>query len=458
MNRLMILVLLLAVQATAGGCALFSGTNPQITRRYASHAFVRDTSPSVSITVFALPIPEPTPDETGLTDLSPQAQAEMVKVMAERTKDGGAQDVVQALAIPIEGASSAPTLRNLTRRSRRLVFSLDNQSWGPANRISEARIYIRPRNGTRFVSWNRIENQYEKVEVGKLSLSQGRNVSAEVGLTLPILDAAPKLSGGAESTLTEDVVLSQQRAVLVGALTPDSAMLLQQGGAGIDLTGNVTADFEFVVPAADEDTTVFIPVLSEVDTDSTKCKQRPAFARQTFYYPRQIGQQPADVVFDVRLRYVLRDVPRGHRTILEGDDAALFRTGTASVDSAMVIPGEQLRLALFELRYGDRPLYIQGATQSGTALRQAPLQFGAFEDAVRMVRWMRKCKVPAVGHPIFVGRDGPALATGQEDSIHIGRVPLNYVDDRENIPQRPAMSTPSPATPNTSVAVGRDAY
>jgi hypothetical protein len=454
----MILLLLLAVQATAGGCALFGGASPKVTRRYATHAFVHEDTPSVKITVFALPVPPAPPEETGLTDLGPQAQAELVKVMAERTRDGGARDVVQALALPIEGTSSAPSFRDLTRLSRRLVFSLDNQSWGPANRISQARIFVQPMQTARFLSWNRIENVYERLEVGRLSLSQGRSASAELGLTLPVLGAAPQVSGGAETTLSEEVTLSQQRVVLTGAMSPDSAMLLQQGGAGIDLTGNVTADFTFAVPAG-EDTTVFIPLLSPLSGDSAAdraaCEQRPDFARQTFRFALQSGAGPADVAFHIRLEYVLRDVPRGHSTLTESDDAVVFRTGRAMAQS-VVVPGEALEFEVFQLQIRDTTLYIRGATQSGTATRQAPLEFGAFDDAVAMMRWMRGCTVAKVGRPVLLGRDGMQVPPGRENDIHIARVPMNYQGNGGEMPQRPAMS--APAAPNTTVAAGRGAH
>ena len=354
--------------------------------------------------------------------------------MAARTQDGGTQAMARALAIPIRSASATPSFRDLTRISRRLVFSLDNRSPGPANRISEARIYVYPLDGTRFVSWNRIENDYQTVDLGKLNLSQERSASAELGLALPVLSATPSVSASAGSTLQEETLLRQRRTALTGALTPRQAMLLQQGGTGIDLTGNVTADFELAVPRGG-DQTVFVASLPAV------CEQQPSFDRQTLRYPAKSAVPgrdtlgPETVLFGVELRYVLRDVLRGHETLVEGDDSVVFREGVSRVDTVAVIPSEALRFAVFELRMHDTgTVMIQGATPGGTAERVAPLQFATFEEAAAMLTWMRHCKVAAVVFPLTV--EGRRLQGDDAQRLHVWRTPVNYGGPGGEMPVR----------------------
>ena len=437
MNRLMILVLLLVVQGAAAGCTALGGSRTVVTRRYAAQTEVRDETPTARISVFALPVPAAPATETALTSLGAEAQAELVKVMAARTQSGGAQSLVQALATPIRGASATPSFRDLTRFSRRLVFSLENQSSGAANRISEARIYVRPAAGTRFASWNRIENVYETVDIGKLSLSQERSAGAELGLAIPVLAATPALNASAGSTLQEEIQLRQRRTVLTGVLGPEEAMLLQQGGTGIDLTGNVTADFEFVVPHGGDET-VFIPSLPAA------CEQ-PSFNRQTIRYParssRAVRAAEQDsggldtVRVDVELRYTLRDVPRGHSTITESDDHVVFRRGADRLRGVAVLPAEALRFSVFELRMGEKTILIQGATQSGTTERTVPLQFANFEDAAAMLAWMRRCTMGKVGHPLFAG--ARELAGDDAKQLSVWRRPVNHGGPGEEPRLRP---------------------
>lgn len=426
MKRL-VTVLLLSMQAALGACGALRGSDSMVLRRYTSQTRVMEDTPRVKITVFALPVPAPAAAERGITNLSPDAQAELVKVMATRTPDGGPQGLAEALAIPIQGTSSTPSFRDLTRISRRLVFSLENQSAGAADRISEARIYVRPADSTRFVSWNRIENDYQTVELGKLNLTQERSSGAELGLTLPVLAATPSVKASAGSTLQEEMMLRQQRTALTGAITAGHAMLLQQGGIGIDLTGNVTADFDLVVPRGDERTVFVAPTLPD------SCAQRPTFNRQTIRYPaaRTIGADtlPLPVKLNVELRYVRRVVQRGHETMMEGDDHVVFKEGVDRVDSVVVVPGEMLRAAVSEIRLNDTTVWIEGATQSGTIDRVAPLQFARFEDAAAMLAWMRRCEVGAVQHPLFAGLR--PLSGKDALRMNIWRVPLNYGAPRE---------------------------
>ena len=414
-------VLLLATQVIVGGCATLQGSNSRILRRYATQTRIRETAPTVKITVFALPVPSTPPAATEITNLANDAQAELVKAMAGRTQ-GSPAGLVQALAMPIEGTSSEPSFHDRTRFARRLVFSLENQSPGPANRISEARIYVHPLNGTRFVSWNRIENDYQTVDLGKLNLSQERGSNVGLGLTLPVASASPSVSASASSTLQEEMVLQQRRTQLTGAITPDTAMLLQQGGFGIDLTGNVTADFDLVVPGV-RDTTVFIPSVPDA------CGEEPVLRRQTIRYPdpRTVNGRLAEldtVWMDVQLNYVLRDVRRGDRTLVEGDDDVVFREGTARIDRVAVIPGEMLKAAVFELRMNDATVIIEGATQSGTSERRVPFQFAHFEDAAAMLAWLRRCGVDSLHHPLLVSRQ--RLNGDDAMRLNIWRVPLNY--------------------------------
>lgn len=424
MNR--IITLLPAALAALAGCAALGRTEPVVLRRYAAHRVVPDSASSVRITVFALPVPAGPSTATVLTSLSPEAQAEMVKAMAERT-GGDARALVQALALPIREASSTPSFQDRTRISRRLVFSLDHSSRGAADRISDARIIVRPVNGSRFVSWNRIENPRETVDVGKLSVSRERNAGAELGLALPFLSAAPSLSASAATTLQEEMVLRRQRTPLTGTLTATEAVLLQQGDIETDLSGNITADFDMVVPQGGY-YTVF--TASFPDT----CGGAPSFNRQTTRYALADSGGPAPVEVNVELQYTLRHVPAGDRTLPEGDDMAEFRKGTDTVGLVSILPGETLHFSVFQLRIGEQTIEIEGAAPSAGINRRNLLEFGTFEEAVDMLTWIRRCTVAKLGYPLWAG--GRALTDADRGAMHVWRAPVNYVGEGGEPPLR----------------------
>lgn len=423
MNRTIILLLLFVQAAT--GCSTFMKPKPVVHRRYSAYTRVKQDTPNVSLTVFAVPVPQSPAAETAITSFAGDAQAEMVKAMASRTANGGPHGLVQALAMPIRRTSSAPSFRDLTRISRRLVFSLDNESPGPANRISEARIFVEPRNGVRFVSWNRMENDHQTVELGRLSMSQERSTSAEVGLTLPVLSATPSVSTSAGNTLQEEILLRQQRTALTGALLPHRAMLLQQGGTGIDLTGNVTADFELVVPHF-RHKTVFLASLPDA------CESLPSFDRQTIRYvtPTRRDSLLDTIRVDVQLNYLLRDVLRGHETTMEGDDSVVFRVGSYRVDSVAVLPAEALRFSVYELRLRGETVFIRGATASGTEKKTDPLQFVTFEDATAMLAWVRRCNMKGVSFSLL--HQNRSVTPNDWREMHVWRTPVNYRESEDN--------------------------
>ncbi|MBB4637072.1 hypothetical protein [Longimicrobium terrae] len=434
MNRM--IPLLPAALAALSGCAIFSRTEPVVLRRYATHTVVQDSASAVRITVFALPVPAAPSTATVLTSLSPEAQAEMVKAMAART-GGDARALVQALALPIREASSTPSFQDRTRISRRLVFSLDHSSSSAADRISDARIIVRPVNGSQFVSWNRIENPRETVDVGKLSLSRERNTGAELGLALPFLSATPSLSASAATTLQEEMVLRRQRTPLTGTLTATEAVLLQQGDIETDLSGNITADFDMVVPHGGY-YTVFTASLPDA------CGGAPSFNRQTTRYaaaglnaPSDTGRGaggPAPVGVNVELQYTLRHVPAGDRTLPEGDDAAEFRKGRDTIRLVEILPGEALRFAVFQLRIAGDSIEIEGAAPSARADRRNVLEFGTFEEAVDMLAWIRRCTVAKLGYPLWAGNR--AMTDGDRAAMHVWRAPVNYKGDEGELPLR----------------------
>lgn len=417
-----LLLLLGVLEVTLTGCMAFSRPTPVITQRYRVRSFAKDTAPSVKITVFSLPISPPRSPDVGITALAPQAQAELIKAIDADTQP--ARALIQALALPLrpEQDRSRPSFRDLTRIPRQLVFSLENLSREPADRVNQARIRIVALDGLSFVSWNRIETNNQTVQLGSLGLTQNRTASADLSLTLPVLSATPKLGATAANNLNEAITLSQQRAVLTGTLQKDSAVLIQQGSAGLDLTGNVTADFELSVPA-DSGTSVFMAQLPATCT-------RPSFDRQTIRY----ALEARDMRVTVQLEYVRRAVVAGHATVTESDDSVVFTRGTSTSDRVEIIPGEALRFSIFELRMAPDSalLYVEGAAPGTRLESRRPLQFATWDEAVAMLGWLRGCgaTVP-FPLPLFRGGrsgSGDAVRPDELARAYVWRKPMNYTN------------------------------
>lgn len=401
----------LAAAAVASACVPPRVT-PAVTRRYAHRQFGRDTAHSVTLTAFTIPVPAAAASANGITTLAPEAQAEVVKAVAGHTSTPAS--LTEAIGLPIGGAGGAAPFVDLTRVSRRLVFSVENRSLGPADRVSLARISIHPQGEAAFRGWNRIENRYEQVDLGKLNLTRGVTNTGEIGATVPFLSLAPKVSTSATSSLVEDVALTQRYAALTGAMTEREAVLLQQGVTGIDLTGTVTADVDISLPRG-ADVTVRHVAIPRKD-GAPDCSARPVFQRQVVRYPRT-----ADSVWIAAgLEYLLRRVQRGDETITESDDSVVLELGQDSVTKVLAIPGEDLKYSVYQLKLGNEFVEIRDEHEFASSLLQVP----SFDEAFGLLGWLRACGTPKHGTLFSIARR--PLARSDLRALDVILVPMNW--------------------------------
>jgi hypothetical protein len=404
---------------TLQACAALN-MQPRVTRRYASATFLPAAvpAPAVDLSVFATTVPR-SGTETVITNLSDRGQAELIRAMVSRTQT--AQTLAEAMAYPVRRPTPLPGLRDLTELSRRLVFSIDNGSVQPADRVSTARIRVILRDSARFTGWDRITTRFDTVDLGKISTDQSRSVGAELGLELPVLSAAPSLNVSSENALHEEVALRQRRVALTGALGDGVAVLTQQGAAGIDLMGNVTADFQLSAKRHSDQQLIVgeYPQASGLP----ECAAGPRLQSQMVRVP-----QPNAISADVYLDYVLRRVVRGQATVTESDDAVVFEPGRDSVMNVIVVPGDMLQPAAFTLKVGagsdrDPTLHVTGVP-SGINAGAVTLRFPTYENAMGMLAWLRGCKASAVGYTLTVGFGGPVLTESDLGRMYVWRDPL----------------------------------
>lgn len=382
--------------------------SPEVTRRYRQSSHIQDTIHYASLTAFSLPVPGSDPN--GILALAPEAQAEFVKGVAAHASTGRA--IAAGIAAPIRSDSPPPGARNLARISRRVVFSIENRSVRPADRLHNARIRMLLPNSVSYVSWDKIATKHNTVDVGTLAFNQGTEVGAELGLTLPELSAAPKVSSSATSGMNESVTLRQRFVDLNGALTEREAVLLQQSTAGIDLTGNVIADF--VMEVEEKHPEWFYTFSGE----GRSCDQQPAIRGEFNEIPSSIRPHRATVALD----YVFRLVDSGDASITESDDIVSFVSVRHDSivelipESALIVPSWYVRTdssaeGVLKLR----------SIAGGLGLETLkPVQFASYEDAERAVQWLRRCEGRIPGFEAFVRERRP-----DAHRLYIDRVKAN---------------------------------
>lgn len=425
MHRNAKLLLLLGSGLLAGCHAPRHAPDP--TRRFAGYDSVRhppSAPPLVSLTVFAIPVPGGE-GPRGILNLTERGQAALVSAIA--AKPDGAQPLAEALALPFAPAAGPSRVVDRSVVNRRVVISVENLSEEPGDRVSRARVRIRlPYDSDMspvFRGWNRVENQYQNIDLGKLTSTQKSTTSAELGLTLPVgpASAAPSISSGSENSLQEEVTIRQRFASLVGTLTPKEATLIQEGYTGVDLTGNVHADFEIALPKFDELVYAFNYTATAGAPD---CGKRPSLRAFVVRRPHWRDAVRAEIELD----YTLRRIRNGRSTLIESDDSVTFVRGTYPLRNVLLVPQEDLSVAVFRLLYpaaaaGD-PVVLKvedRTTGGGDPLRD--LKLASYEDAFRLLAWLQRCNAAIPGYPLQL--NGRGLTAADVRRLQIENRPVN---------------------------------
>ena len=382
----------------------------EVTRRYKQRSFITDSiNHYAEITAFSLPVPDP--EQNGILALAPPAQAEFVRGVAAHAATG--QAIASGIAAPIRVDAPPPGARNLARITRRVVFSIENRRLDSADRLQSARIRMAVPDSVSYVSWDKIATKHNTVDVGTLTFRQGTEVGGELGLTLPVLSAAPKITGSATSGLDETVTLRQRLVDLNGALTAREATLLQQSPAGVDLTGNVIADFGMqVTPNHPEWFYTFYG-------DGKTCKQQPSLRGEFNVIPSDTRPDTAAVSLD----YVLRRVDGGDATVTESDDVVTFVSARHKDQRVELVPESALTVNSWVVRTDRTPEGVMQLRSEAGGLgleERKRVQFASYEDAERMVQWLRRCDGTIPGFEVSVGGRRPAL-----QRLYIDRVKAN---------------------------------
>ncbi|MGB7292168.1 MAG: hypothetical protein WBD99_08350 [Thermodesulfobacteriota bacterium] len=394
------LILLLSAITTCG-------PKSKYTNRFESYKIVEDPkATTVTISAFSLGVPNPA--RTTILSLSEKGQAEFIKAIKEHSKENK-KDFIKTLGTVITLDPQPPSiLLDRTVFKRRIVFSIENTSHGPADRIERVKVTLSLKenlNEPKLQNWDMFSSKYETIDLGTLQYKQsnvfGLSASGSIPLSSPVeLSANAQLS----RDLQETILLKDRRVVSTGQLTPKHAVVIQEGAVGIDLTGNMTLDIEIYIP----NTAIDIPItymanLFENDRPNDGNKVR--ISRRYAQYPK-FSDCPitADVTVDYILRHVKSSVDgvieTGEKSIAEGDDVVELITGQASIAQPVeIIPSSILefptwRLVLLETSIANGK---EKPVRRYLHLDKTGLNFDSYENTAEFLSWLNKRKSIEVG-------------------------------------------------------------
>ena len=263
---------------------------PEITRRYSTQTPVSvPNGIEAQLAVFAMDVSQASA-RTTLLNLAERGQASLIGQLGAKAKNSS--ELLASLGKPIKAPAKPDGNVDCTVVQRRVILSVENTSTGPADRISNARITLDNLSGdAEFQEWTQFATKYETVDLGTLKFNQSR----EFDLDLTVAPSTPAQQlGKAEATsksvnaLEENMKLSQRYVPVTGSLSPQRAVLIQQGVPGIDLTGNLAVDLTVKVKpnsAATTDTFDFESIFD--DAGAPKATATISITRRTSrYVPR----------------------------------------------------------------------------------------------------------------------------------------------------------------------------
>jgi uncharacterized protein (DUF2141 family) len=403
--------------AALGLVCLASCAGPRLTRRYNTQVQVTVPAAQVEarLAAFSLDVPSNTA-KTTLLNLSGRGQASLIGQLGAKSKD--AADLLARLGAPIEGARARGGEVDRTVFARRVVFSIDDTSSGPADRISSARISLTELTPpARFIGWTQFATRYETADLGSLKFTQSRELALNAALSASQLTAGGQ--GKGSNQLEENLKLAQRYISVNGALSPFAAELIQQGAPGTDVAGNLAVDFTIQVDSkAHTNTFTFSPLFD--DAEAPKPAGQVKITRQTVKY---VEGPAADIKAKATLTATLRHVVSGDDTVMEGDDDVEFRTGPAPAVDLTLVPKESVEFSVWVLRDPDgRVLHISLSPDSIEAV-----QLASFGDAAALLSYLARVPDPGSigGRPLSLPPAGP-LDAARAKTLQVEILKLNW--------------------------------
>ncbi len=399
----------------AAAILLTSCLRPPITRRYQkqTHTMAPVGEIEAALGAFSLPIPAVTA-KTTLLSLSERGQASLIRELGNQSDSS--DSLLTALGSSIGQDSKPDRDIDLTHWSRRVVFSLENRSEGPADRMSAARIRLdQLTGGASFESWTQFATKYDSVDLGTLRLTEHRELGAEAGAPGAVKAG---LSGRVSQDREENLKLSQRYVSLTGSLSPDAAELIEQGAPGLDLTGNVAVDLTLKADTTKQ-TDVFRFGSLWDDKRQPKKPGDIQIFRQAVHFPASTR----DIVARASLTATLRKVLRGDRTLVESDDLVEFRTGTTQARNVVLVTVAAQIVNVWVLRHPSGT--ILHFERPGTV--PEPVQLGSFDAAVALKEYLVKAAQPESigGRTLLLPPSATPLDPAHAAVLQVEIVPMN---------------------------------
>lgn len=350
-----------------------------------------------TVTGFVTQVPSTAASLPFISKLSDRGQAELIGWVGASAKntDELATTLLKLGEKPVKACNDGPL-----RLERRLVLSLAGRHASPSTRF-DAMAYVltlQDKDRARFITWNRFETLQETIALGTTRMKQSQTAgwadSDSEKTTAAATAVAPakellstlNLSATQSRELEESVASARRFTPITGTLSEPGAALLQQGAVGLDLFGNLTADFTMELtkgakgPHVEKEwfytaTGLFVDGKAQPNVSGT------AVSRCGRVYATSVEPIKAELAASG----ILRQVGKGAETVIEGDDMATYAKlpRATSVVIELVDRGSLSR-TYFTIRRSSSKYNLYNHTDREDIL------LPTLDEARNWVRWFRE--------------------------------------------------------------------
>ncbi len=438
---------LLSIMACIAFVLNACATDPNLTRRYYTHEYqplVSFPDKAVDFSVFTLEV-EPASKPKTVFDLGEEAQAELIRALAESIKENKnskdpAKDLFTALASPIEGEKKTPDIEYRNLFDRQVVFSFENKSPDVGDRIRWLRVTLRLNNPTGngeekqiawFKSWNKFTSEYKDVDLGSLAFIQGSKLNLELGATIPAgpVGLSPKVSGEFTRNLAEEVELSQRYEEFSGRLQKYYATFVREGVVGIDLTGEAIVEMTIQV---DYKPVPYTSMKGLMLNNTPNQQAKVKVLKNEVRVP--LEARPIYVIAE--LEYILRHANTGKNTVIEGDDHVTDYYGKVPPLNVELISKEDLAHYAWRIVVPDekteRSLHLDWRITQEDEPQPKVIWFDSYDEAEDFVIWLKKTMSARVGGKEickFIATSCNTITYDDISNLEIEFEPVNLRED-----------------------------
>jgi hypothetical protein len=401
------LVAALTIILTLSACL---GTS-ELTKRYKDARFEdlkeADAKGYVTVDVQSYPMTSKPPQRKRVFDLSDHGQQAYVTALSEKEKD--ADKFLSKISLPLERAQPK-TGDDRTNFMRKLVFSINNETKKPANRIDRIKLALtlKAPDAIRFSTWDRIVTNYQTVDLGKLTLGATTSFALSPEITTEAGASGTLGSVSYEKSRQEEITV-KDRLVISGTLTDAKAILFEKGVSGMDLSENLVAEIEFeAIDIAGTALIKFDNLFKEDDKPETDQKKIKIIETSAYYPNLQ-----ADIKGDLEYDFVFREVMTGEKTIPEGDDEVVFQRGHGKVSDITLIKKSDYANKTWRISDGKNFVHILFKGRKDPVV----IDFSAPEDAKAFLRWVKALKSTTIQDNEI--RIGPERSIADFDKLDV---------------------------------------